>query len=224
MYAHPLITAKNQKNVVAQSFWHGIHLDQWGRPLIDVEPEEFDELTAKYGTPAKHHFRADFLEFECSLVRRSRDKGRAHDVTCFIRQPDGRFVCIQKHQYARSGIYRAPSGGAKLGERIEDAAFREMKEETGLDIRLQRFVLDLTLEAVCKHEVIPWRSFVFLAEAVGGTMTPIDTYEIFEVKVMDRETLLGPIADLMRNSGWGGFAYRSFLTQKFFECLDEIDP
>jgi ADP-ribose pyrophosphatase YjhB (NUDIX family) len=173
--------------------------------------------------PTAHHFTVDFLDFECSLVKRSRDKGRTHDVTCFIRQPDGRFVCIQKHQYANTGIYRAPSGGAKVGELIEDAAYREMKEETGLDIRLQRFVLDVTLDVVCKDETISWRSFVFLADPIGGKMEPIDTYEIYDVKIMDRAALLGPIGELMEKSGWGGFAYRLFLTRKFFECLDQLD-
>ena len=173
--------------------------------------------------PKQLSYRTEFLEFECHLVRRSRDKGRNHDITCFIRRTDGLYVVIQKHQYARSGIYRAPSGGAKFGERLIEAAAREMKEETGLDVKLTHFVLDLRLEVVCPDETIPWRSFVFLAEPIGGSMEPQDTYEIYDVKTLTQDKLLGDIDVLMRESGWGGFSYRSYLTREFFKRLKELN-
>lgn len=191
--------------------------------LNDLDDEELDEIVQLYGEPKRLHYRTDFLEFECHLVRRSRDKGRNHDVTCFIRQDEDSYVVIQKHQYARSGIYRAPSGGAKFGEGLLEAAVREMREETGLDVELKRFILDLDLDVVCPEEVIPWRSLVFLAEPVGGEMKQIDTYEIFDVKSLTKDELLGDIDVLMRESGWGGFSYRSFLTREFFRTLDELD-
>jgi 8-oxo-dGTP pyrophosphatase MutT (NUDIX family) len=161
------------------------------------------------------------LEFECDLVKRSAAKGRHHDITCFI-QKDGGYVSIQKHAYADTGIFRAPSGGAMPGETIEEGAIREMLEETGLEIKLKRFVLDLTLDVRCEDGIIPWRSFVFLAEAVSGEMKEIDTFEIYAVKLVSRENMLGPIDALMKNSGWGGFEYRAFLTRMFFEEKDRL--
>ncbi|MGQ4911494.1 MAG: NUDIX hydrolase [Candidatus Thorarchaeota archaeon] len=177
----------------------------------------------KYGAPRTLSFSAEFQEFECELIRRSLAKDRNNDVTCFIRREDGKFVVIQKHQYARSGIYRAPSGGARMGESIEEAAHREMREETGLEIELLRFLLDLSLEVKCGEEILQWRSLVFLARPTGGEMRPIDTREIFDVQAMTREALLGPVDRLMRESGWGGFVYRSFLTREFFKRLDELN-
>ena len=177
----------------------------------------------KYGEPVVHEFTADFLDFECNLVKRTESKGRLHDITCFIRRDDGDFVVIQKPQYARTGIYRAPSGGATTGELLEDAAIREMYEETGLTIRLTRFVLDMRLDVVCKDRTIPWRSLVFLAEPIAGEMKPIDTREIFDVTVMSREQLIGEVAQLMEDSGWGGFKYRAFLTREFFKRIDELN-
>ncbi|MFW9919661.1 MAG: NUDIX hydrolase [Candidatus Thorarchaeota archaeon] len=191
------------------------------RILNDITNEEYEDLVSKFGEPRKFHFAADFLDFECDLVRRSSTKGRQHDITCFIPRDDG-YVTIQKHAYKKSGIYRAPSGGAHLGEPLEDAARREMKEETGLDIELERFVLDLTLDVKCPEGTIPWRSLVFLANEVGGEMKPIDTFEIFDVKVSSREEMLGDISTLMNHSGWGGFLYRAFLTKKFFEVIDQL--
>ncbi|TFH00160.1 NUDIX hydrolase [Candidatus Thorarchaeota archaeon] len=180
-------------------------------------------MIERFGEPRKLHFSANFLDFECELVRQTRTKGRLHDITCFIRQTENEFVVIQKHQYANTGIYRAPSGGAKVGESLESAAHREMHEETGLEVRLLKFVLDMYLDVVCSNETIPWRSLVFLAEPVAGIMRPVDTYEIFDVKVMSREDLLGDVDKLMIDSGWGGFAYRSFLTYEFFKRLDELN-
>jgi 8-oxo-dGTP diphosphatase len=177
-------------------------------------------LVEKYGSPRRLSFEADFQDFECELVRKSAAKGRKHDVTCFIPK-DGGYVTIQKHDYADTGIFRAPSGGARPNEPIEDAAVREMKEETGYDVKLYRFVLDLELDVRCRSRSIIWRSLVFLADIVGGQMKPIDTREIYDVKVSSREEMLGPIAEKMEKSGWGGFEYRAFLTRQFFSVLDK---
>jgi 8-oxo-dGTP pyrophosphatase MutT (NUDIX family) len=191
--------------------------------LNEINDREIMSLKAKYGEPIIHKFTADFLDFECNLVKRTEAKGRLHDITCFIRRNDGNFVVIQKPQYARTGIYRAPSGGAAPSEQLEDAAIREMHEETGLKIRLTHFVLDIRLSVVCKDRTIPWRSLVFLAEPVDGEMKQIDTREIFDVTVMSREQLVGKVSQLMEDSGWGGFKYRAFLTREFFQRLDELD-
>lgn len=187
--------------------------------LNDLNSNEIQSLITKYGQPRHLHFSADFLDFECDLVKRSAEKGRYHDITCFI-QKDGRFVVIQKHDYAETRIFRAPSGGVHQGESIEEAAIREMYEETGMKVRLLKFVLDVTLEVICKDRIIPWRSLVFLSEAIGGIMKEIDTYEIYTVRLMSREELLTTVNELMENSGWGGFKYRAFLTREFFNALD----
>lgn len=173
-------------------------------------------MVERYGTPYKLEFAADFLDFECALVQRSAAKGRNHDITCFIRKGD-EFIVIQKHDYAGTGIYRAPSGGAYPGETIEEAAKREMYEETGTEIELVEFVLDLKLVVRCSTGSIPWQSLVFLADYIEGELNPIDTYEIADVQTMTQEQLLSEVNSLMNSSGWGGFKYRSFLTKAFFE-------
>ncbi len=197
-----------------------LHFELVARNLTDIDPEDYSSLVTIYGEPLELRFKAEFQDFECELVRRSANKGRNHDITCFIAEGED-FVVIQKHQYANSGIYRAPSGGANFGESLEAAAKREMLEETGLEIELERFVLDMRLDVVCSDGVIPWRSLVFLAKPIGGSMKPIDTYEIFDVKLMKREDLLSSV-QLMIESGWGGFKYRAFLTESFFRQADNL--
>jgi 8-oxo-dGTP pyrophosphatase MutT (NUDIX family) len=192
------------------------------RTLNDIDPVQYTYLIEQYGTPKRYNFSANFQKFECDLVRRSSVKGRHHDITCFIPKAGG-YVAIQKHDYANTGIYRAPSGGAKQGESLVDAAKREMLEETGLEIELERFVLDMFLEVRCSEGIIPWRSLVFLAKDVGGVLAPIDTREIYDVIITSRNDMLGTISQLMKDSGWGGFEYRAFLTAKFFETLDSLE-
>ncbi|MFW9959548.1 MAG: NUDIX hydrolase, partial [Candidatus Thorarchaeota archaeon] len=97
------------------------------RILNDISTEEMRSLIRRYGEPRRLHFKAIFKKIECDLVRESRAKGRLNDVTCFIRNSDNNYVVIQKHQYANTGIFRAPSGGAASGESIEEAADREMR-------------------------------------------------------------------------------------------------
>ena len=191
------------------------------RILNDIDETEYGEIVLKYGDPTMLSFSADFQEFECELVRQRSTKGRQHDITCFIPLREG-YVTIQKPQYANTGIFRAPSGGAKSGELLESAAIREMHEETGLQIELRRFVLDLSLEVRCSEGVIPWRSLVFLADRASGDLDPIDKREIFDIKISTRDEMTGPIATLMEGSGWGGFEYRAFLTRSFFEEIDRL--
>jgi 8-oxo-dGTP pyrophosphatase MutT (NUDIX family) len=180
------------------------------------------EVIRKYGLPKKLQFAADFMDFEADLVRKSVAKGRHHDITCFIKHK-GLYAVIQKHAYARTGIFRAPSGGLNSKETIEEAAKREMKEETGLDIELIRLVLDINLDVITSEKVLPWRSLVFLADSVHGELQPIDKFEIYNARLMSREELLGDVYQLMVNSGWGGFQYRAFLTKSFFEELDILN-
>lgn len=216
-----MILCKFQDLTLPKPFWLKLKSMNWATNLNDFTEEEMNRIIQHYGEPKYLSFTAEFIDHECELVRRSAAKGRNHDITCFIPR-DGGYACIQKHDYADTGIFRAPSGGAFSGESIEDAAFREMYEETGLEIKLKRFVLDLSLDVRCKGESIPWRSLVFLAEAIGGEMKEVDTYEIYAVRVVNKDDLLGVVNQLMEASGWGGFKYRAFLTRSFFDELDNL--
>lgn len=69
-------------------------------------------------------------------------------VGVFIFNQADELLLLKSHKWP--GKYVVPGGHVELGERIEDAAIREAKEETGLDIydlefiNFQQFVYDLS--------------------------------------------------------------------------------
>jgi nucleoside triphosphatase len=59
-------------------------------------------------------------------------------VGVFIFNQAGELLLVKSHKWP--GKYVVPGGHVELGEHLEDAAIREAKEETGLDIYGLRFV------------------------------------------------------------------------------------
>ncbi len=160
------------------------------------------------------------LSEEFELVEQTVQQGRQHDVTVFI-QHQGKFVVIEKHAYVNTGIVRAPSGGAQASESLLTAAQREAREETGFEVEIDLFVLEVHVLFSCgKRQAIAWVSYVFLAHVVGGKMGAEDIKEISDVQLRTREELLTKVRPLMLASGLGGFEYRAKLTDAFFEELD----
>ena len=184
--------------------------------------EELKKLWQQYGVPKRVDFEVEMLPDEFSLVQRSLERGRRHDVTVFI-QYQGKYVVISKHAYANSGIVRAPSGGAQPSESLISAAQRESREETGFEVDIDRFVLEAHVLLKCGiYPAVPWVSYVFLAHVVGGSLGTMDTKEIAEVQLRSREELLNEIRPLMLASGLGGFEYRAKMTDAFFAELDSL--
>ena len=78
-------------------------------------------------------------------------------VGVFIFNQAGELLLVKSHKWL--GRYVVPGGHVELGERLEEAAIREAKEETGLDIydlkfiNFQQFIHD---PAFWKH-----RHFIF---------------------------------------------------------------
>ena len=103
-------------------------------------------------------------------------------VDVLIRRNDG-YVFIKRKNEPYRGRWAIPGGLVEYGETVEQAAIREAKEETGLEVKLIRLVgvySDPTRDPR-GHYV----SIAYLAEAVSGELKAATDAE--EAKVFKRE-------------------------------------
>jgi ADP-ribose pyrophosphatase YjhB (NUDIX family) len=89
---------------------------------------------------------------------------------------DGKVLLVRRGNEPGRGKWSLPGGRIRFGERSEEAALREMREETGLEVRLKRVVdvVDVFWRSergeLLEHFVI----VDFEAEVVGGELRPAD--------------------------------------------------
>ncbi len=93
---------------------------------------------------------------------------------CVIRNRDGRFLLVQEKQPKVYGLWNLPAGHVDKGETIEAAAIREVKEETGYDVKLGEKIgiYHETVESPIRHG--------FIGHIVGGELK-VQSDEILDV-------------------------------------------
>lgn len=79
-----------------------------------------------------------------------------------------------------AGFWSKPGGGVEFGEKVEDAAKREIKEELGVEIELIKF-LGFT-NSIMKDENQHWISFNYLAKITGGELKNLEPGKHEEIK------------------------------------------
>ncbi len=154
------------------------------------------------------------------VVSSTRGQTRLHDVTLFIFNPAGQIALIRKHNYP-PGIWRAPGGGVDPGEELAAGAAREALEETGLSVRITRYLLRVHVTFTDGDREQPWTTHVVLAEADGEPATR-DPGEISAVAWGSLDELSGPIATAMLATPRGLFTYRAALHRAVAERLKSI--
>lgn len=175
--------------------------------------EDIAAIEHDLGVPLTTTMSFDVSASEFDMVDRSMYKGRAHDVTMFIRAAqDPKDVVVIRKPFFPPRVFRAPSGAANPGESLRDGALRESKEETGLDVALDRYVARIAARFTCDGKAIDWTTHVFEAQELAGILRPIDTHEIAEARWASLDELQGTIRDALLETGWGLFRYRVALT------------
>ncbi len=107
-------------------------------PMIDER--EVSELSACYGGPVRRSFdiQADAYMY-AARWRAAHEIDRRAEVIFAIQGKRGEVWLHTKHSY-QVPIYRLPSGGVNLDERVEEALRREVWEEAQLFCRIERFL------------------------------------------------------------------------------------
>jgi 8-oxo-dGTP pyrophosphatase MutT (NUDIX family) len=96
--------------------------------------------------------------------------------------PAGPEVVLASRRTLSGGLaWGLPKGLVEAGERAEEAALREVREETGLQAEIRRHIDDISYWYVWGGERIRKRVSFFLMDAVGGDVTEHD-HEMEEVR------------------------------------------
>src|SRR5437868_5468927 len=85
-------------------------------------------------------------------------------VGTIIRVEDERIVLVRRAIEPGYGLWVFPGGYVDRGEAVEDAALREAREESGLDVRLDGLI------NIYSYPATPLVVIVYAATAVGGTI------------------------------------------------------
>ncbi len=102
-----------------------------------------------------------------------------------VRDPAGRILL---HRRGDTGLWGLPAGGMELGERVDRTVIREVREETGLDVRpvrLSGFYTGREQWSVYPNGDQVWLAVAtFLCAIEGGELRP-DGIESLEVRFFD---------------------------------------
>jgi ADP-ribose pyrophosphatase YjhB (NUDIX family) len=86
---------------------------------------------------------------------------------------DGKVLIVRRGRAPAKGVYTLPGGGVELGETLEQAVIREVREETALDIEpvdlvgFRQAIARDTTGRIERHFVI----LPFAARYIGGEIT-----------------------------------------------------
>ncbi len=192
---------------------------------MHITREILAPVEAIYGTPRELAVGAALSEHEFGPTWASVQRRRNHDVSLFIMMPSDQIVLIQKWTHP-PGVWRAPSGGVKVGEDFVVGALREGYEETGLRVELTTYLLRLNATFTCQLSAgvireVSWVSHVFTARiaANSGPLQPVDTHEIKAALISTVQELQGPIRNALLISPSGGLHYRAQLTDLTIAAL-----
>ena len=170
----------------------------------------------RYGYPPTITIETPVNDQEYQFIRSTQSYGRCLDVTLYIFKGN-KVIVNAKHHYPE-GLYRAPSGGLKPHEDFLEGVDREVFEETGTKIQLQRYILQVNVNFSCGNKSIPWKTHVFTANYKSGKIQPVDIREIREVRLADLSEF-DEYKRIISGLESGGLSYRARLHDEVLRFL-----
>ncbi len=173
--------------------------------IVHVDEHVLAPLRERYGRPAALAWSGDVTEAEYALA--TFNPARRHDVTLFILDRTDRIALIRKPHF-EEGVWRPPGGGIKPGEDFAAGAVRESLEETGLEVALERYLVDARAQFTHDGRTLDWRTHVFLARTLDEQLAPVDGDEIAAARWGTLAELAGPLRVRLLQTGRALWRYR----------------
>ncbi len=131
--------------------------------------------------------------------------------TAIIPYEPNKILLIKRNTVPFKGYWALPGGRVDPGETVEQTIVREVKEETGLDVTIERKIGEYTEQGVKDGVEYEYYPTCFVVKPVGGEIKKQES-EIQEIKLFSLNELPKPLAfehdqmikDYARVSGPGG--------------------
>src|SRR5439155_14381897 len=185
-------------------------------PVRHVDEAALAAVRERFGEPAVLRWEGEISEREWRLA--TYNPSRTHDVTLLILN-GARLALIRKPHFEQS-IWRPPGGGIKPGEDVAAGAVREALEETGLRVRLRRYLVATTARFTHAGRTLDWRTHVFLADTADEELRPGDPEEIAGARWGTLDELAGPLRVRLLETGRALWRYRVALHDCALETID----
>ena len=115
-------------------------------------------------------------------------KFQGRTATAIIICPENKILLIKRSSPPFIDYWALPGGRSELGEAVERTVVREVKEETGLDVRVIRKVGEYHEQGTERGQEYDYYAACFLAEPIGGEIRRQES-EIAEVKLFSLDAL-----------------------------------
>ena len=96
-------------------------------------------------------------------------------ASAIVPDEKGRILLVKRKYVPGKGFWAFPGGHVEYGESITDAVVREIKEETGLEIKIKQFLFPCTVIKVTDESKVPEYHYVILVfegEVFSGELKP----------------------------------------------------
>ncbi|MFN8454821.1 MAG: NUDIX hydrolase [Anaerolineae bacterium] len=159
------------------------------------------------------------------MTLKMRQKKRRGEVVMLIPNEQGYFWTHTKSFYP-AGVYRLMTGGLEADEKPAEALRREVLEETGFKVKIERCLAVITYHLQAGEVNLPFVSYVFLTAPTTGLPHPTDPGEDIAHFQAIPETDLPQMAQQLRSisgpfADWGIF--RAAAHQVAYEQLCKRD-
>ena len=187
---------------------------------MHVDEAVLARVREQFGEPAPLEWNAEVSDRELAMV--TYNPSRRHDVTLFVFNGD-RLALIRKPHFPE-GIWRTPGGGVKPDEDFVTGVLREGREELGVEIQLEAYLVRARAVFRFADQAVPWQTHVFSATTSGEDLAPLDTDEVAEARWGTAAELAGPIRERLLATGRALWRYRVALHDAALAALSSAGP